>query len=49
MSTYLVLHKLNVCIYFMEKKEWESRGQIKEKEINAGTKSHIEQKIIARS
>ena len=43
-----VLHKLDVCISFMERKNGKVEDRLKKK-INAGTKSHIETEIVARS
>ena len=47
-STRPVLHKLDVCISFMERKNEKVEDRLKKK-INAGTKSHIETEIVARS
>ena len=47
-STHPVLHKLDVCISFMEWKNGKVEDRL-EKKINAGTNSHIETEIIARS
>ena len=47
-STHPVLHKLDVCISFMKRKNGKVEDRVKKK-INAGTKSHIETEIVARS